>query len=110
MRTCRVLFLLFLNNAGNIYFLDNSCQLTKSCTAHDIKFLNEGSSQKAFHSNEPNANTAQFARRLTAIGCQNGWMGVYLVDCPKNGLFSFLVSATCKKEVSFYFKDKLLFQ
>lgn len=24
-------------------------------------------------------------RRLTAIGCQNGWLGVYLVESVKNG-------------------------
>ena len=24
-------------------------------------------------------------RRLTAIGCQNGWVGVYLVNSEKNG-------------------------
>lgn len=25
-------------------------------------------------------------RRLTALGCQNGWVGVYYVDAQKNGL------------------------
>ena len=27
-------------------------------------------------------------RRITAIGCQNGWLGVYFVDSFKNGLFN----------------------
>ena len=37
----------------------------KSCTSHDIK--------------------TSYDKRITAIGCQNGWLGVYFVDSIKNG-------------------------
>ena len=33
-------------------------------------------------------SSAHFNRRLTAIGGQNGWLGVFLVDSIKNGLCS----------------------
>ena len=36
-------------------------------------------------------NCSSFNRRLTALGCQNGWLGVFLIDSAKNGTL-FLVT------------------
>lgn len=34
-----------------------------------------------------NSSSNYLDRRLTALGCQNGWIGVFFVDAAKNGSF-----------------------
>lgn len=52
-----------------------------SICSHDIKHISSGNS----HQNLIKKTSQLLDRRLTAIGSQNGWLGVYLVDAEKNG-------------------------
>lgn len=53
-----------------------------SCTSHDMKYLNENVSTE---DETINLDRMSLNRRLTAIGCQNGWLGVFFIDINKNG-------------------------
>jgi len=54
-----------------------------SCTSHDMKYLE-------YKNHE--SSCCMLNRRLTAIGGQNGWLGIFLVDSIKNGLISDLLN------------------
>ena len=54
-----------------------------SCTSHDMKHFHTNSvSRRNLNSRRPEV---LYNRRLTALGCQNGWLGVFLIDTIKNG-------------------------
>jgi hypothetical protein len=52
------------------FFINQFFFLLSSCTSHDMKYIGKPESKSL--------------KRLTAIGCQNGWLGVYLIDVSEN--------------------------
>lgn len=60
----------------NIFLEFEYENIPDNCTSHDMKYL------------EAN-NEHCVKRRLTAIGCQNGWLGVFVVDSTKNELLDY---------------------
>ncbi|CAF0713111.1 unnamed protein product [Brachionus calyciflorus] len=60
----------------SIFIEFNSENFSDNCTSHDMKYLSSTKSNI-------------IDRRLTAIGCQNGLVGVYLIDMVKNEILKF---------------------
>lgn len=60
----------------NIFLEFEYENIPDNCTSHDMRHFDA-------------INEQSLNRRLTAIGCQNGWLGVFLVDSAKNELLNY---------------------